>query len=430
MLDQNNNIVAIDNNAEHLKVLAGKFWNQGVGCRPLEYDAFFSEPLSGVRICFFDINLDDVADVDAHKSKVFTTLASAIKAYISLENGPYALIFWTDKGNVVEEFKAFVSERYKDDFPIPYWVSFIDKDEFIGSDEGLWQKLQDVFSDKTISFLFDFESRTRNAVAETVNQLYEALPLNTWESPDEFRLAFDKSLSSIAVKALGFSHAKANPERGVLEGLSPVISHYILTGESEHTTWVQALETLRTATRIADVSFPDKSIQRKLNSTFHIDNAVTSAAARGAVIQLDKEQFNLIHEQPYEAWFSDLVPISHAPTRRQSRNRSTLVAIEVSASCDYSNDKKRTPKYLLGVIIPPVDISRDDSNRQPDNSAELGVFHFDGNEIHIWVNLNFVINSLPEELSPELKFGLKKEIMDYVGNRYANHVSRIGITSF
>jgi hypothetical protein len=49
----------------------------------------------------------------------------------------------------------------------------------------------------------------------------------------------------------------------------------------------------------------------------------------------------------------------------------------------------------------------------------------------IWLNLNFVfgVRSDDPRLGESL-FIMKKEIMDMLGNKYASHVSRIGITSF
>ena len=62
---------------------------------------------------------------------------------------------------------------------------------------------------------------------------------------------------------------------------------------------------------------------------------------------------------------------------------------------------------------------------------EIPVFSLNGSEFNIWINFNYVIS----EFSKNKKFGnplfiFKKEIMDMIGNRYANHISRIGITSF
>ena len=46
----------------------------------------------------------------------------------------------------------------------------------------------------------------------------------------------------------------------------------------------------------------------------------------------------------YYDWYSRLLP----GAQKKDRNQSTLIAIEFSAACDFSNNKKRTYKYLLG----------------------------------------------------------------------------------
>ena len=62
---------------------------------------------------------------------------------------------------------------------------------------------------------------------------------------------------------------------------------------------------------------------------------------------------------------------------------------------------------------------------------EIPMFYLDGMEFLIWINFNYVVSGIAIEKhfgSP--LFILKKEMVDLIGNRYANHVSRIGITSF
>ncbi|MNL76996.1 hypothetical protein D3C87_2030620 [compost metagenome] len=58
-------------------------------------------------------------------------------------------------------------------------------------------------------------------------------------------------------------------------------------------------------------------------------------------------------------------------------------------------------------------------------------FNINDEKFQIWLNLNYVFGtSVNDKRLGKVKFRLKKEIMDMIGNKYAGHVSRIGITSF
>jgi len=60
-------------------------------------------------------------------------------------------------------------------------------------------------------------------------------------------------------------------------------------------------------------------------------------------------------------------------------------------------------------------------------------FEIDGSEKIIAFNLNFsytICNSEISQVIGDPIFCFKKEMMDMIGNQYANHISRIGITTF
>ncbi len=110
---------------------------------------------------------------------------------------------------------------------------------------------------------------------------------------------------------------------------------------------------------------------------------------------------------------------------------SKLIAIEISSACDHQQNKSRLNKYLYGIVIDKISADLIDNNAKSDNSMRAGLFYVKNTEFEVWVNLNYVFGALPSDkrLGKPL-FTFKKEMMDMIGNRYANHVSRIGITSF
>lgn len=75
---ENNRIIIVDDNEEHLNQLRQVFYDHGIGCKAFLYNGFDfpKEPLKGVRFAFFDIHLNQAGDINS-------TLKDAIANYIS-----------------------------------------------------------------------------------------------------------------------------------------------------------------------------------------------------------------------------------------------------------------------------------------------------------------------------------------------------------
>ncbi len=110
---ESNRIIIVDDDEGDLRKLSTVFHTHGVGCKSFLYDGFNfpAEPLIGVRFAFFDINLiqaNQDADINA-------SLKDAISQFISMENGPFILIFWSKNTDKIIQFRDFIN-RSDDDF--------------------------------------------------------------------------------------------------------------------------------------------------------------------------------------------------------------------------------------------------------------------------------------------------------------------------
>lgn len=115
---------------------------------------------------------------------------------------------------------------------------------------------------------------------------------------------------------------------------------------------------------------------------------------------------------------------------------------ELSAACDYSQNKDRVNKYILGYSIPEKAILKcvDDNKKKirsmlkPKHEACYVIdssFDINNSDVYLAYSLNHVITVDPIDIEKlTYCFTLKKEMMDLIGNKYSNHVSRIGITAF
>jgi hypothetical protein len=452
MFKVQNRIIIVDDRQDELDTLSKAFLEIGIGCRPLLYDNTYFEPLSNIRIAFFDLNIgekkvDDSAktieEIEKLNSGVYNDLAVALNQYIAKENGPFALIFWTKNKKIIDGFINYMQnpERGFSETPFPIVVGCIDKDEFINAkNEGnLSQKLMEVLNLEEIKFLFDFEIKANEAAERTINKLYHVIPKdNKWGENIILFENLSKILSKIAASTLGFQYSKENPSKAVYEGLLPLLNNEIINLNSE-VDWTKILEPLFIAKSFKEIVSPDDLIQKKVNSVFHIESFIGEKDVRGNVIEIDKTNSDLLQSlniSDVTIWFNKLLPFNRDKDsiKREIRNKSRLIAIELSAACDFSNKKERINKYVLGFLTPSINVKEDINQEQRiESSYHLGGcdFHLDGCDFQIWLNLNFVFGAKYDDprLGQSL-FIMKKEIMDMLGNKYAGHISRIGITSF
>jgi hypothetical protein len=462
MLEPQNRIIIVDNVKQQLEILGRSFFENGLGCRTFEYSIEYDKPLKNIRVAFFDINLTE-ATVDHHydnseeiinnNGSVFNDLAYALNQYIAKDNGPYILIFWTANKDVVDAFIKYIQDpnRGYSDTASPLLITCIDKNPYTTDNEeeaaekqkNLSESVLELLDNEKIKFLLDFEERALEAGVTTMNRLYEIMPKDPlWGESSVLFDNLDSVLSKIGSSTLGFEHAKENPKKAVYEGLIPILNHELLKQNST-VNWESIVKSLLTASKQGDIKSPEVEIQNKVNSIFHIDEATAVKDGRGCVLLLnnDPETLNTLSIDNQDDWISKLISIKDAnPTqvarRKEILKNSKLIAIEFSAACDYSNRKPRINKYILGVLTSSLnpDLEKDlNLKTRPESCYNLGGCSFNYNESNyqIWLNLNYVFGAKADDtrLGKPI-FILKKEIMDMLGNKYASHVSRIGITSF
>lgn len=426
MFEPDNKIIIVDDIQEHLDRLSQPFKDIGLGCTSFKYDPTYNAPLNSVRVAFFDIILSPSGGgSDAQK---YNELATAIKQYIASDNGPYLLIFWTSNKGRISEIKKYIQDVHPN-CPKPFLVDYIDKDVFLSKPFRLKNKLQKLLDNKTLNMLLEFENTAASAASKTVEQLYEIIPgKDVWGKTGRFQLNCEKVFSKIAVQNLGYEDAKTNPDKGVIQSLLPMLNHHVESSEQQGK-WKSYLITLEKARSPKDVKYPGGFSEDKLNTLCHIQiRSNIDKSERGSVIKVDSgEPFQTHFGVQYATWFAKLLP----GVTRANRAQSTVIAVEISASCDYSQKKPRLNRYMLGILLPANAAKEIDKKKVPQYLMTIDGFFSTDSKFKICLNLNYVFSAFKDD--PRLKdplFVLKKEMMDQIGNRYANHVSRIGIISF
>ncbi len=445
MLKPSNKIIIVDNRRDHLDTLSKPFHDQGIGCRSLQYDVTYTPPLTGVRLAFFDINLNDLADPQQNAPQIYATLVDAIRLYISADNGPFVLIFWTSNGGLIGGFKTYIQERHEV-VPQPFLVANIDKHEFLETGNSLQAKLDEILQDSLIQLFFSFEEIAIQSAGKTVDELWKIIPANdAWGESAVFKANFDLVFSRIAETSFGLTHAKRHPARAVYSALSSVLSHHVNGGLGLPDKWLPALTALRTAKKSSDLAYPGNFNFRMLNNFFHIElSEGIKPTDRGAVLSCPPDfmidpEYNCAHAsyfQDLQVKMNDLFEqfvifrenISDAE-KSFVRGTSRFILVEISAGCDYAQEKRRIPKYVWGMMTPPI--AEEKCRNSSGAVFTLPEIFYDSKSWQIRLNFNHMFGPIErDDFNHKALFMIKGSLVDQIGNRYASHVSRIGITSF
>ncbi len=457
MITPQNRIIIVDDQETELDRLSKAFLNIGIGCRTFKYEKIYASPLENVRLAFFDVDLGEKfvdttgltpEEIEEQATPIYNDLAYALNQYISKSNGPYALIFWTKNKPLIEGFKKYVDnpDRGYSDTAKPFLIDCFDKNELLDT-ENVLPKLKQLFTEDKIKFYFELEENARLAGSKAVNKLHSIIPKDDkWSENSIYFENIDKVLSKIAVNVLGYDYAKEKPIKGIYEGLSQLILSEFLNSNKEMNP-SDLMTTLTKSESQKDIKFPNKIIASKLNSIFHIDNSTDfEKTERGGVFIIKLESLKSVDFKPsyhfsLSGYFNDLLNINiesffklkdNEDASEKFKSEMEFVTVEISASCDYSQNKTRNNKFILGILTPTTNTKNINLNSIGKSilSKELPNFYYKDKEHSLYLNLNFVFSNSDLEFIGEPRFILKKELVDMIGNRYANHVSRIGITSF
>lgn len=423
MFKESNRIIVVDNEQNDLDKIAREFNLKGIGCRTILYDGinFPQKPYTDVRLAFFDVNLGHVSS-DTEK---YATLEDAIKSYISAENGPFVLIFWTNNPTWKDGFVKYVNRENDNvvkNYIKPYYISIIDKTS-ISENNTLESMLEKQLGNRVVESCLNFDELLRVASDKAINKLLSIIPNGkAWGDTIVFEENLKKVFAKIAISSWGESNAKDNPDRAINDALIPIVSHSI----PREKIWSNLLDkNLFDEKKLRDDSlFNNNNILLSLNNYFHIEEVENiDKKSRGAVVKLKSDKsfedsFNIAFETWKTAEFGNSPKMQNA----------FPIAVEISAACDYSQQKKRCLKYLMGIgNDQPIKVN---STKKNISTFEDICFQHMGKTMYIALDFNYIFVDCNDSIIDSILFRFKKEMMDMIGSQYANHISRIGITKF
>lgn len=422
MLQESNRIIVVDNEQSDLNQIAHEFNKKGIGCHTILYDGlnFPEKPYCDVRVAFFDVNLafGNGGTSSSDPKQCFSILENAIESYISPNNGPFVLIFWTSNKELIQDFISYINrdpntnnivrDRIK-----PYYISCLNKLD-ISNENTLEDMLKKEFDNSMVNLCVDFDRQLQDASISTINKLLSLIPMNDpWGNPQSFEDNFKKLFSKIAI-ASGGENSSANTDRSINEALAPIIQRSLRPSSL----WQDYLN-MSNLSEVDKRNLVNKDVAEELNAFFFVDESIVEKKERGCMLKIKKERFETLVGIKFDQWIKQ--EFGESP----KLEGCFPVAVEISSACDFSQNKSRTNKYLLGIAH-----NQEIKIKEKDSNLKVEDFIVNKNHYSIAFNFNFILVNITEDSIENVLFGFKKELMDMIGNRYANHISRIGITSF
>jgi hypothetical protein len=425
-------IIAVDNDISEINRITTAFNHLGVLCHTVLYNIGEAIPMkyTGIRIAFFDINLSGGSPTGTN---LYNVACDALKTIIPLDNGPYALIFWSLHANEVEGLKTYIREREQTNIARPLVIDTIDKTTSTNP-EVLISEIKRVLSKGSLETLLDFEDKAQKAASETLRSIFSLIPNgDLWGEHAEFEENYGKVLSKMAIDAVGDKHARKNPKESIKNAILPIFEHN-LKKTSFDNSWDIPLAHLSKSEK---VNYPENFITGELNAVYHLHKSDSFLKnTRGVVVQClvsDEECRRTLNVQPSQI-LNEFIPFRkeiRPNIKKPLREKTECVFIEISALCDYAQQKTRISKYVLGLIYPIEAEELVDLNIRPDSLFRTPAFSIDNQLYYIGFNFKYVLGiDVNDDKLGEVKFCLSESLTNQISNRYANYTSRIGIVSY
>lgn len=341
-----------------------------------------TKPYEGVRILFTDLHV--LGSTQSRPEQYVSALVKFIQKLIS--PSAYLIVFWSAFPEeavaawdlLVSRLKTAGAENLT-----PFAYRVLDKAEvknISDEDEVVAAKAAENVA-KSISAIFDefpqlrtfmqWESCASRAASATSNELIGKL--NKGGVPFTDSGAVKATLKRMSQEALGLPHAPNAPTKGVYQALVPIAQDW-LGKEAEKGALDEFLElTEKKTTPLPQQAAGKPKLESLLNDFFiHSEREGLDASERGAVIQLaegflESKGDGLVAEiglARADGEWREAISMEFALNSekqelvKQWLDAKRVFVVELSADCDYAQDKPRSHRFLLAVFVPLADLSK------------------------------------------------------------------------
>lgn len=420
-------IVVIDEQEDQLQELEEAFTKAGKHCTGIKYEPTYDdEPYSGIELLFLDVNLNP--GPGKSDMAICATLEGAIKSYISADNGPYVLVFWTTRPELVSVFKEYLKRNNTSQVFIhrPIYVDTLPKDIF---QVRPLETLESILNKPIVKLVFSLHKTLLDASTYAFKELIGCVPqTEEWGDNDGYLASLKKVFTKIAITSVGKQNAIIMPDKAIFEVIGREISHQLIKNSREEWKDFLGIDD-RKEEEVKNQLYNEW--QYRLNTVFHVESYRLDNLDRGAVLTGKKHVFDCLVGVDLYDWYKELYQI----TKDSDPDfRIIPVAVEISPSCDYAQNNSRLYKYVLGVCR--VSKTRPSNNlesgktppfKKSSRLLNLPTFLIGGKYYKISLAFNYVIGlraSTAKTLTP--LFTLREEMVNRISSMVADYCSRIG----
>lgn len=410
--------------------------------------------ISGVRLVFLDISLLEGAIGDAN---TYSALTGVLEDIVEVQNGPYAVIFWTTNIAEKDDAEKYIREHLRvDKSTLPsVFISLDKKDYLVGEPNDCINKLRQSLEEKLkdqnmLYFLIEWERIAMESPERTVSSLmYETKTEGT-------NTAMEKMLFSIANIVSNGVDQKCVATRNVLETFGELmLNNYIKTIADKST--IERLsdywrlyftdteeEEIQEAAEEGEEKAPDSislETMAELNSAFNIDfNSDGKQQMPGRVWKLKEDDISFHLDQFKMAilgkeW-SDDFPSVQKPVAKAS---CVPVILDITSECDYAQNRLTVYRVVYGYLVSfKIEQDKTDKFRKDvlkrlhmcsdANYISPLIFAYDSVSVMVF-NSRFICFTSEELLDKhEYLFGINTNMLRSIKKVISDYIGRIGIS--
>lgn len=422
-------IAVIDEQEDQLDELQVAFQQAGEHCMTIQYDSMYSdEPYTGIELLFLDVNLNPGGGQG--DKVIYGILDNAIKSYVAEDNGPYVLIFWTTRPELVDGFKEYLTRDKTSSVyqHRPIYVDTLPKDDFQSRPR---ESLELILNKPIVKLVFSLHKNLQEASTGAFKELMSCIPLSeVWGNNDEYLENLRRVFTKIAITSVGKQNAADIPDKAIFEVLGREVLHHLV--KNSRNEWKSFLDINESkADEVKNIVYQDW--QYRLNTVFHVEAEQLNKIDRGTVLTGKKLYFDSFLGYDLYKWYEDEFKTDKT---QDDDFRIIPVAVEISPACDYAQGSPRLYKYVLGLCRiskqRPLDKMEQgkkapyDKNRQ--RQGFLQTFLIGNMYYKIVLSYNYVIGLNKESaMKLDYMFTLREEIVNQISSKVSDYCSRIGV---
>ena len=403
----------VDDKAEEAAPLLRAFSRKG---SPYLYytgalDTLPEEPLTGVRFVFLDIELAGMSG-QSNKNKA-SMLVGVLRKIVSAGNGPYAVLFWTTHGEVIEQVKENLSGS--DLEPVAYVIT--DKASYLaGNLDALVPHLQTQLSEVGAFQLYvEWENILGKSAREFVTEFSAHVNVRAEWSKETAELFYRLYKAYVGQNELAdesekFKCACHLMNRSFFDALHNATNEHLSVPDGFSLTGGDVLE---------------DEVKAKLNTSLFLSRHNLSRPHTGHVYSVDDDELKgMLVKKIFKG--------------AEQPETAILCKIIVTPECDLAQKKTidktdgvRVQQVVCGLLCKMEKASLEEELKRLDSKGRDSKYKI----APIWhdgaiclMHIHFAsLTFCPEDDLPETSiFALRRDLVFDLQSKAANHVNRLG----